>query len=216
MRSRARQDEAAVGAERPGELEVKLEVVPLGRSVLQLEVEALVHADRLTDEEGSASVRVEWFYERGRRYVSGVTQLRTQICEEVVESEAPLTDDTHFLSGLERRSEKRSGRVGCCDVYLYFGNKNKNKITVFTSWIMRSAMLMSSKSALDNCPRQPHASLPGFWFCIVILYPLGSLLVFFSSFFCISLRMMLTISQSVDLSRDVRCSTEPLSLLRHP
>lgn len=53
VRSGARQDEAAVGAERPGELEVKLEVEPLmmhRRSVLlpcagntqRLEVEALV------------------------------------------------------------------------------------------------------------------------------------------------------------------------------
>lgn len=69
-RSRAKQDEAAVGAERPGKLEVKLEVEPLvmdSRSVSldsvediqHLEVEVLVHADRLTDEEGSASVRAE-------------------------------------------------------------------------------------------------------------------------------------------------------------
>lgn len=53
-----------MGAERPGELEVKMEVVPLVidcvEGTQQLEVEALVQADRLTDEEGSASVRVEW------------------------------------------------------------------------------------------------------------------------------------------------------------
>lgn len=48
--SRARRDEAAVGAERPGELEVEPLVMGL------LEVVALVHVERLslTDEEGEA------------------------------------------------------------------------------------------------------------------------------------------------------------------